>query len=586
MTRVRDSTKALALRQEVQALLAKGAIEPLEQSSRSSGFYSTYFIIPKKGGGLRPILDLRHLNRHLRVLKFHMLRTADVLAGIRRGDWFTSVDLTDAYFHVPIAPRHRPFLRFAFEGKAYQFKVLPFGISLAPRVFTRFVAAALAPLQGEGMRIFPYLDDWLICSSSRDGALRDSSRLLRHIAELGISVNLRKSLLTPTQRTVFLGILLDSCLMTARPSDPRIDTIMLRVSQFQRGVSQTLRSFQVLIGLLTAASRIVPLGLLYLRPLQRWVNSLGLHPRFHRYRPVVVTSDCMACLRPWRRRSRLTHGVPMGVIVHRREVVTTDASLTGWGAVWQCRAARGSWNARQRLSHINDLELLAVLMALRHFLPYLEGRHVLVRTDNTSVVYLINHQGGTRSQSALVLTRRLLLWAHPRLLSLRASHIPGVQNSVADLLSRGQPHPGEWRLHADVVQDIWRRYGTAQVDLFASVDTTHCPLWFSLAEPVGPLGRDALAHRWPRVLLYAFPPLPLILPALERVRRDGHRVLFVAPRWPSRPWFPVLYDMLAGEPWCLPRRLDLLSQLGDRLWHPDPTRLQLWVWPLRGLNRS
>ena len=82
---------------------------------------------------------------------------------------------------VAIAIIARQFLRFAFEGRAYQFRVLPFGMSLAPRVFTWFAAAALSPLQGRGMRIFPYLDDWLVCARSRVDALSDLSLLIEHL---------------------------------------------------------------------------------------------------------------------------------------------------------------------------------------------------------------------------------------------------------------------------------------------------------------------------------------------------------------------------------------------------------------------
>lgn len=226
MTIVKDPTRALALRQEIWALLQKEAIEPLDISTQDGGFYATYFIIPKKDGGLRPILDLRPLNSHLKVLKFHMLRAVDVLQGIQRGDWFTTIDLKDAYFHVPIAAHHRQFLRFAFEGKAYQFRVLPFGISLAPRVFTRCVAAALAPLQARGMRIFPYLDNWLVCSQSREGSLRDVASLISHVTRLGFTINRKKSSLVPSQRAGFLGVQLDSRLMKATLSHQRVDNIL------------------------------------------------------------------------------------------------------------------------------------------------------------------------------------------------------------------------------------------------------------------------------------------------------------------------------------------------------------------------
>ncbi len=102
-----------------------------------SGFYSRYFLVPKKDGGLRPILDLRRLNHALMRRPFRMITLKQILSQIRTEDWFCSLDLKDTYFHIQISPHHRRFLRFAFEGVAYQYTVLPFGLSLAPRTFTK-----------------------------------------------------------------------------------------------------------------------------------------------------------------------------------------------------------------------------------------------------------------------------------------------------------------------------------------------------------------------------------------------------------------------------------------------------------------
>ncbi|KAL1268872.1 hypothetical protein QQF64_034235 [Cirrhinus molitorella] len=82
-------------------------------------------------------------------------------------------------------------------------------------------------------------------------------------------------------------------------------------------------------------------------------------------------------------------------------MLTTDASLTGWGAVMSGRSAQGLWEGHHLMWHINCLEMLAVFRALKHFLPDLRGHRVLVRTDNTSVVSYINRQGGY-SHSAVI----------------------------------------------------------------------------------------------------------------------------------------------------------------------------------------
>lgn len=83
---------------EVMSLLAKGAVETVPLPYSESGFYSCYFLVPKKDGSLRPILDLRHLNKALVKRAFKMLTLKQILALVLPGDWFFSVDLKDAYF--------------------------------------------------------------------------------------------------------------------------------------------------------------------------------------------------------------------------------------------------------------------------------------------------------------------------------------------------------------------------------------------------------------------------------------------------------------------------------------------------------
>ncbi|KAK7929150.1 hypothetical protein WMY93_005545 [Mugilogobius chulae] len=164
-TVVVDPQQFQVLASEISTLLTKKAIREVKCDQRT-GFYSRYFLIPKKDGGLRPILDLRSLNKFLRPLKCKMLTVPRVRQAVLPGDWFATIDLKDAYFQIPIWEGHRRYLRFAFAGKTYEFCVLPFGISLAPRTFTRCMDAVLAS-KARGLRILNYLDDWLICAHSR-----------------------------------------------------------------------------------------------------------------------------------------------------------------------------------------------------------------------------------------------------------------------------------------------------------------------------------------------------------------------------------------------------------------------------------
>ncbi len=125
---------------------------------------------------------------------------------------------------------------------------------------------------------------------------------------------------------------------------------------------------------------------------------------------------------------------------------------------------------------------------------------------------------------------------------------PGVHNIGADILSRQGLRPREWRLHPEVVELIWREFGQAQVDLVASRETSHCPLWFSLMHPA-PLELDVMVQRWSRFRIYAFPLITLLL---EIVCRDRVILLLIAPRWPGRVQFPDIISLLdrasSGDP--------------------------------------
>ncbi|KAL0159594.1 hypothetical protein M9458_043319, partial [Cirrhinus mrigala] len=522
--------QGLVMEQEVATLLRKEAIEVVPPQSRESGFYSRYFIVPKKDGGLRPILDLRLLNRSVLRLKFRMLTVRQVVSQIRSEDWFVTIDLKDAYFHVSILPQHRKFLRFAFRGEAYQYRVLPFGLALSPRTFTKCVDAALAPLRLQGIRILNYIDDWLILAQSEMVAVRHRDVVLAHMKELGLRLNAKKSVLSPVQRTTYLGVVWDSTTMQAQLSPARIESILAAVMRVKEGRSLTVKQFQRLLGLMAAASNVIPFGLLYMRPLQWWLKTRGFSPRGNPLRMIKVTRRCLRALDMWRKPWFLSQGPALGAPC-RRVTLATDASLTGWGAVMSGHPARGLWSGHQLTWHINCLEMLAVFQGLKHFLPDLRDRHVLVRTDNTAVVSYINHQGGLRSRPLYKLAHQILVWSQGKLLSLRAVFVPGYLNVGADILSRQGPRPGEWMLHPEVVKQIWRVFGPAQVDLFATRDNAQCPLWYSLVHPA-PLGLDAMVRTWPRLRLYAFPPIALLPGVLERVRRDG--VMVLGPDFPPR----------------------------------------------------
>lgn len=155
------------------------------------------------------------------------------LASVLRGLVFLS-DLKDTYFHIQISPNHRPFLRFAFEGVAYQYTVLPFGLSLAPHTFTK--CKALSPRQ-KGVCDLNYLDNWLILAQLETEQDTHRSVLLSHLESLGIRISTAKSSLCSCQQILFLGAVLDSVQMGATFMPERALTIQRLMASFKVGFS-------------------------------------------------------------------------------------------------------------------------------------------------------------------------------------------------------------------------------------------------------------------------------------------------------------------------------------------------------------
>lgn len=126
----------------------------------SRGFYSLYFLILKKLGGLRPILDLRLLNIFIRKTKFRMVTLISIILSL---PWFAALNMKDTHFHINIHVAHHRFLLFYVGNNHYQFKVLPFGIASAsplPSGSSQRSLQSLQPASTEGGTLFS--PTWMI----------------------------------------------------------------------------------------------------------------------------------------------------------------------------------------------------------------------------------------------------------------------------------------------------------------------------------------------------------------------------------------------------------------------------------------
>lgn len=156
-----------------------------------------------------------------------------------------------------------------------------------------------------------------------------------------------------------------------------------------------------------------------------------------------------------------------------------------------------------------------------HFAPMIQDKQVFVGTNNHTTTADINRQGGVYSTALLKLAQNLQHWALEHLLSLRALHVPGVENMDADLMS-SDGSLLDWTSVGLTPKQVWIRFRRSEMNLFATHSNTHYPLWFSLALHNNPhLGVDVVAHApWLSELLYIFLALHLISSQSKRVRLE------------------------------------------------------------------
>ena len=117
------------------------------------GFYSVLFLVSKKDGGQRPVINLIALNQFVQAQHFKMEGVHTLKEILKPGDWLAKVNLKDALFTIPIHVAHRKYLRFTFQEKVYEFNCLPFSLSSAPWVFYQDSKTSYSTFTGAGSAV-------------------------------------------------------------------------------------------------------------------------------------------------------------------------------------------------------------------------------------------------------------------------------------------------------------------------------------------------------------------------------------------------------------------------------------------------
>lgn len=470
-------------------------------------------VAPKKSGeGWRLILDARYPNSFLPKLSFKLSTVErDVAACVRKGDELFTVDISSAYYSVPLHPSSQKYMGWKFRGKHYVSRVLPFGLTLAPYAFTKVVKPIVKFLQSLGIRVVNYMDDFVFACYP-DKANETAEFVLWLFRSLGWQFS-DKTALSPSDRATFLGVTVDSKEMMFEALPEKVRDVAERVSQCLKRASVARAvprsSLASLTGKIISMRMALPSANVWTQCLSREAS------RQKGEGDASMSVDVLEELRHWRAVLSSADPLRMPIRAPESEIeLRTDASVVGWGA--HMRDVRKSgWFPREMVNVPTEessaaRELSALLCAAHEFRDQLRGRRVRVVMDSKAAICNLTNGGGPVPALCGLVKRWYSFCEEFRVAALSYVWVPREDNKIADTLSKA--YGSKW--------DVSR-------SLRALLERDDRTTLRSLEEG----GPDLLAPDWNDVAS-----------CVERCRRTRARTYLIVPNWPSRSWWPAVVD--------------------------------------------
>ena len=564
---------------EINKLLEKRGLVISEHEQGE--IISPVFLRAKPDGSHRLILNLKKPNEHMEKLHFKMETIYTVINLITPNCFMASVDLKDAYYSVKIREEHQKFLKFKVNDICYKFTALPNGLSTGPRKFTKLLKPPLASLRKEGHILCAYIDGLLNIGDSYNDCLSNVIDTVLVFNKLGFVIHPKRSHLIPAQTIVFLGFIIDSVSMTIKLTEEKRDKIVQNCKLLLQQDKIQIRTVARVIGMLTASFPEVKYGALHFRGLEG-CKSQAVKTNLGNYNAYMTIDNASVRDLEWwiyntpAAYNDIYKGLPT-------KTLTTDASNCGWGAVFEDQKTKGSWNPKEKLLHINALEMKAILFGLQS-LVHCNDFHLQILSDNTTAVHIVNKMGSSHSRTCNRIAYDIWQFAISKNIWLSASHIPGKLNVEADIESRKHETQTEWKLSRKAFEKTMKFFSiTPDIDLFASRLNYQIKPFISYRPDPEALCVNAFQVNWNPFLFYAFPPFSILGKVLQKVIIDGAEGIIIVPYWPNQPWYARLIRLLMSEPLFLPHSKQLLSLPSQpKLHHPLSKQLNLLACHISG----
>ena len=323
-----------------------------------------------------------------------------------RGCHVFKKDLQRTYRQIPIDPQDYPLLGLYIDGSLYFHTALPFGLCSATMSCQRTTKSVAYILNTEGISIDVYINDFYGTESS-DSSEFSFQQMNSLFAELGLMDAPEKDTL-PSHEMLCLGVWINTLDMTLSVPAFRVEELQLELNTWLNKLSFTKPELQQLLGKLSYISACVRPGRAFMSRLLNALRSCSLSPK----RTVhPVSDDLHADINWWLYFLLHYNGVsviPSDVIISNRELFATDACLTGCGAVCfsECFHREFPDFILTQDRHINELELLTVVISIKLWAPKLQGLGVELLSDNATCMSVINSQ---HSPNVFMLLARTLV---------------------------------------------------------------------------------------------------------------------------------------------------------------------------------
>lgn len=368
---------------------------------------------------------------------------ARTVVRLGRGCWLIKLDVEAAYKQVPVCEGDWPLLGFMWQGKYYYERTLPFGLRSSCRIWDWYAAALHHFFERMGIdAVVHYIDDFLFVVKVREHAQAMLEQALALCVELGVPMAAKKTE-GPTTCLTFLGIELDTIRMRARLPDDKLADLRRLTEVWVSKSTATVKELQSLAGVLNFAACVVRPGRFFIRSV---FGRMALQERSGQQKAWSIPDDVRADVRWWRDFAADWNGISLlydeeWTKAERIELFT-DACKSGLGALFGTEWFEARWTPaqlaaaqREKQESMPFLELLALVTAAATWGPQWRGRKITFRADCEPVVNCVN-TGTSKEPGMAKLLRHLALIACREQFDFRCEHIPGVQNVVADVLSR------------------------------------------------------------------------------------------------------------------------------------------------------